>query len=475
MSVVIKAGGSSNLAEVDANGNLGVNLPTTIGQAGYAVIAGEAHSGASGAARVVRAARVSTDGRLRAGNDSLYWQDTFNHAQQDTSAYQIVTSTATTSMTGGYWVYNAGNSVASGAVARIQTYRTFQLNAFSSIEIGFRARFALAPQTNNVVEFGLGIATTTTTPTDGVYFKLNSAGALVGVININGTETTTGSLTAPSPNVVYYYRIVIDQDRVEFFIDDVLGEAITIPNTASGPALARALPLLTRLYNSAATSSAQRFELADVSVLAKDLHLLRPFPMVQSGMCASAITAPRGTSPAQLANYANSAAPASATLSNTAAGYTTPGGQWQFAAVAGAETDYALFAYQVPAAAAASGNRNLYITGIRIEAMNTVVAVATTATVMQWAIAFGSTAVSLATTDSATAGTRGPRRIALGLQTFPVGATVGATATPINHSFRTPQLVEAGTFVHVILKMPIATATATEIFRGTVMLEGFFE
>jgi len=51
-----------------------------------------------------------------------------------------------------------------------------------------------------------------------------------------------------------------------------------------------------------------------------------------------------------LANYANSAAPASATLSNTAAGYTTLGGQFQFAAVAGAETDYALFAYTVPAA-----------------------------------------------------------------------------------------------------------------------------
>jgi len=37
------------------------------------------------------------------------------------------------------------------------------------------------------------------------------------------------------------------------------------------------------------------------------------------------------------------------------------GGQFQFAAVAGAETDFALFAFQVPAAAAAGGNRNLVI------------------------------------------------------------------------------------------------------------------
>ncbi len=119
----------------------------------------------------------------------------------------------------------------------------------------------------------------------------------------------------------------------------------------------------------------------------------------------------RGVAPAQTANYANTAAPASATLSNTAAGYTTLGGQWQFAAVAGAETDYALFGFQVTAAAAASANKNLFITGIRIEAVNTGAAVATTATLLQWGLAVGGTAVSLATADSATAGTRAARRI----------------------------------------------------------------
>lgn len=52
---------------------------------------------------------------------------------------------------------------------------------------------------------------------------------------------------------------------------------------------------------------------------------------------------------AQLENHTNSTAPTSATLSNTAAGYTTLGGRFQFAAVAGAATDYALFGFQVPA------------------------------------------------------------------------------------------------------------------------------
>ena len=60
----------------------------------------------------------------------------------------------------------------------------------------------------------------------------------------------------------------------------------------------------------------------------------------------------------------------SAVLSNTAAGYTTLGGQFQFAALVGAETDYALFAFQVPLAAAGGGNRNLVIRGVRIETFN---------------------------------------------------------------------------------------------------------
>jgi hypothetical protein len=172
------------------------------------------------------------------------------------------------------------------------------------------------------------------------------------------------------------------------------------------------------------------------------------------------------------ANMANSASPATATLSNTAAGYTTLGGQFQFAAVASAETDFALFAYQVPAATAAITGRQLYITGVSIDTFNTVVAVATTATVLQWAIGIGSTAVSLATADGAA--TKAPRRMPLGVQSFPVAAAVGAVDSPIVANFE-PLCVNAGEFVHIILKVPIGTATATEIFRGTVRVESYWQ
>jgi hypothetical protein len=35
--------------------------------------------------------------------------------------------------------------------------------------------------------------------------------------------------------------------------------------------------------------------------------------------------------------------------------------------------------------------------------------------------------------------------------------------------------VESGRFRQVILQMPVGTATATEVFRGTVTVDGYFE
>ena len=475
MSIIIKSGDSADLASVDASKRLKVNLPLSISEAGHVVIAGESHDGASGEPRLVRAAKVSTDGRLRVGVDNLYWADTFNHTVVDGSAYQCVSTTAALAMTGGFLVFNSGNSVASVAVARVQTYKTFPLHPAGSLEVLFRLRLAINPIANNVCEFGLGFAATTATPTDGVYFKLNTSGALVGVMNINGTETTTAPLPAPVANEVYFYRIVIDQDRIEFYIDGVLHGVILSPSTAAAISLSRWQPLLMRCYNASATGSAQRMEVADVSVIARDLQLNRLWATAMAGIECGSYNNPRGAAAGQSGNYANSAAPASATLSNTAAGYTTLGGQFQFAAVAGAETDYGLFAFQVPAAAAAGGNRNLVIRGVRIEAFNMGAASATTPTLLQWALGVGSTGVSLATADSLTAGTRAPRRIALGVQSIPIGTAIGGNVAPIDVNLDAPLYVAAGTFLHVILRMPVGTATAAQIIRGTVLINGYYE
>jgi len=476
MAFLEDGNGTAGIANVNDNFQLEVVTPTDITQSGYVTAVGEAHDGLHGYNTPVRRPlRVSTDGRLRAGTDTVQWSDTFNHAIQDTSAYQHVTATATLALTGGYLVFNSGNSVASVAVARVQTYRTFQLLGSSAMEVGFRVRFAINSQTNNVAELGLGFAATTVTPTDGAYFKMETSGAVVGVMNRNGTEMTTPTLFTPVANTVYYLRMIVDQDRLEFYVDAELQGVITTPTTDPAITFSRAMPLLMRFFNSSATSSAQRMEVSDVIIVTRDLATNRLWPTTQSGQLLHSISVPRGTTAGQTANFTNSAAPASATLSNTAAGYTTLGGKFQFAAVAGAATDYALFGYQVPASSAAGGNKNLIIRGIRIDTYNTGAAVATTGTVLEWGVGVGSTAVSLATADSATAGTRAPRRIPLGVQSFAVGSAIGAVANGIDVNLDAPLYVEAGTFVHIILQMPVGTATASQVIRGTVFINGYFE
>lgn len=169
----------------------------------------------------------------------------------------------------------------------------------------------------------------------------------------------------------------------------------------------------------------------------------------------------------QLANHTNSASPSSATLSNTAAGYTTLGGRWQFAAVAGAATDYALFGYVVPA------THRLLVSRIGISTVNIGADVATTATILDWSVGINSTAVSLATADSAPA--YGPRRIPLGVQGFIVGAAIGTAARDIIREFNNPLIIEPSRYFHIILQMPVGTATGSQVIRGDVTIGGRFE
>jgi len=465
---------SGNIAEVNSDNEIKVALSKDADKAGYSISTNEVN-GVDGIGTVTRADDASIDYRKRVGVDSLLFDDTFNHAVLNTSKYQGITSTATIVLGSGRMAFNAGNSTASGAVARVQSYKTFPLYLSYALYVDMAVLFTQPPVQNNVCEFGLGYATTTTTPTDGVFFRLNASGALQGVINYNGSEITTTleyTITANSSN---HYLIVAHNDRTEFWIDDICYGVIETPLSNGSPLMCMNAPLLFREYNSGITSVAQQMQVQKVSASMADMQNTRLWATQMAGMGQSSSNAPDSATAGYTANYANSAAPVSATLSNTAAGYATLGGQFQFAAVAGTETDYALFAYQVPAGSATVPAKSLFIRGIRIETYNMGAASATTPTLLQWGLGAGSTAVSLATADSATAGTRASRRLTLGVQSIPVASAIGYATVPVDVNLDSPIVVEAGTFCHIILKMPVGTATASQIIRGTVMINGFFE
>ena len=476
MAVVVTDGSGigASYATV-ANGSVQATGPQTADTAGFQMLGSEVNQAGGGVGRVVKEIEASEDYRIRSGTDAKLFDERMLGSAVSSGLMLSAVTTQTVSVGAGALTLNASAITTLSTVSRVTTQQCFTPANGAPLYGQFEYVYPpAAPVANSEFEAGFVIHTGTAVPTDGAFLRYTTTGTVECVICHNSSETSA-VITAPTGLVRHRVVISVYDDSANFWIDDVLVASIATPTGRGTPWSAGGVPLSFRLRNAAVAPgtavSPQIFAagayLGDVAVQARSAE---ECAVLGGGM---ACQGQAGATQGSLANWANSAAPASATLSNTAAGYTTLGGQWQFAAVAGAETDYALFGFQVPVAAALAHGKKLVITGVRIDSINTVVAVATTATVLQWGIAVGATAVSLATAESATA--KSPRRVPLGIQTFAVGAGVGAAAVPINAVLGSPMVAMPGEFVHVILKMPIGTATATEIFRGTVGVDGYWE
>lgn len=363
-------------------------------------------------------------------------------------------------------VVNSGNITTLNTGYLIQTAKRFLKSQRAPLQAKFRAR--VGGVNNSVIELGFGDASSFNgANTTGAYWQVTTNGVVQPVLTYNGVDQTGSNIRELLDYSKFYtWDVFLDDDEATFVVQDTSTGLVLSRQSLrlgqSGQRLwsASALPAMARLYNSStAPASAPQLIVTDLYVLDLDINRNKAWPHTAAAMERGAHANPH--TGAQAAAWANSAEPASATLSNTAAGYTTLGGKFQFAAVAGAATDYALFAYTVPVPA------NFNLTGIDIEAWNTGAAVATTPTLLTWAVAVGSTAVSLATATAL--------RVGVGAQSFPVGAAIGAKAERISKSFQTPLHCPSGRFVHVILRMPVGTATASQIIAGMVNIEGYFD
>ena len=170
-----------------------------------------------------------------------------------------------------------------------------------------------------------------------------------------------------------------------------------------------------------------------------------------------------------LASYANSTNPTAAAPSNTALTANLPaglGGQGAVTAAAAAATDGIWSSYQVPAGTPNVQGRRLVLRGLYLDLVNLGAAVATTATVIQFSLAFGHTSVSLATAEAAAA--KAPRRIPMGIAAWPIGAAIGAQpqcgriAVDLGDA---PIFVNPGEFVQLVGKFLAGTATASQVIN----------
>lgn len=460
----------------DGNGNALVTLPKDTAQAGYAVFMSENDPGVATGTPLLRSPETSQDYRLRVGVDAVWDDENFNYVAQNFTKHKYTSNTLTMTWASGFLNTNGGSVTTTGTGCQIQTWRHFPIQGQGGVYCETAFSLTNTPVTNWTLDVGMmtQAAASTSLPTDGVYFRVNSTGVF-GVINNNGTEVATSPFAGFSftINKVYNFIIVLTDHQVEFWIDDTLYGTLDRPTAAGGVVYAGSLPWGVRHHHTGVTSAVIQAKIANYSVATIDIDNNRLWASNKAGQGLMGVVNPSGGAAGITSNNANSAAPATATLSNTAAGYTTLGGQFLFAATAGAETDYALFAFLNTAPTTGITGRNLVIRGVWINLWNQVAAVATTPTVFQWSLAVGSTALSLATTDGAA--TRLPKRINLGAHSLIVGAAIGASAETIDVNLDAPLVCEPGTYVHIILKMPIGTATVTETFRGIVGVNAYWE
>lgn len=409
--------------------------------------------------------------RLRVGEETLLWLDNFDGSTVNTFKWVQSTSTMTQAQAQGSFTMNSGNSTTASAYSILTSNQSFMVSGEYGLEGRIKAK--LTPQTNAVIELGFFAAATTAAPTNGVFFRITSAGTQQLVINYNGTETTstiaTGLTAANYYHFVFYlYGTVARLDILNQDNSVFATTTLQAPVTQGALIQLGHIPMAIRVYNTAtAPGTAPQAVLTSVDASQLDVATTKGWEVQLAGMGRLGNLDPN--TGVQLQNFSNSSAPstiAAGSLSNTAAAYSTLGGLFAFNTPASAETDYILFAYQVPA------NYTMFIWSVTISTNILGAQSTTTPTVLQWGLAVGSSAVSLAT-----AGANPPVRYALGLQQAAKSASIGDPMTPAQLMWepRVPQVCYGGKYVHIILRVPSGNLTSGQINRGLVSIDATFQ
>lgn len=478
MSVIIKSGNSSNLANVSSNNDLQVAVGLTAPEiSGFVSVTAESDPGDVTGTRLVKNLELTDDFRLRVGTDQTFFNEYFPGTTVNGNIWNTLVSTMTLTQASNFAILNAASSVASGAFAQLRTWR--HMPAFMSFPVycEIDLQFSIAPQNNNVVEWGLGLAATTATPTDGAFFRLLSATDLRCVINSSGTETTSGNLISylPAPVTTNDYLIVLSEKTCEFWINDVLVSILTRISNAGATTASMNLPLFIRNYNSNTTSSAQVVRVGYVNVSQGDMTTNKPWSHVMAGAGGMAYQAQTGAATlgttANLANNAVISAPAAMTNTTAALG-SGLGGQFVTSPTLTAVTDGIVSSYQVPAGSATVPGKSLYITGVRVQGAVTTT-LAGGPVIYAYSLAYGHTAVALNTVE-ANGTVKAPRRVALGFETFPATAAAGVIGGGVYMPFNSPIVVQPGEFIQLVAKN-VGTVTSAGVIVFLVSFDAYME
>jgi hypothetical protein len=437
----------------------------------------------------LKSPETSVDYRLRVGMDTYLLDHTFSETALDTTRWRLSgVTTMTAAMSGGLLQLNASAaSTVSGNYVSFTSCRNFRIRGAAPLFVEMELQFSAAPLVNQIIECGLYLPAAGTQPIDGVWLQFTNAG-VIGTLNYGGSITQTGVFPGTATytaNKSIKYAIVLSDRDLEFWADDVLLGELNIPTAQSAPCLTDSLPVtLMQRNNGIVAASVQAVtKIGNICVTAGDMQGGKSFPSIMCGMGHMGYQGQAGNTMGSTALYPNATAATTVTgaaLSQTVTLATGLGGQVGITATVPGVDGFA-FSYQNPVGSTIIPPRNLSIMGIKISSVNLGAAVATTPTTIAWSLAFGATGAtipSLAATETGSltaASIKAYRRIPLGIQSFVVGALVGAQVPDTVMSFQSPVVVHPGEWVALVGKVIQGTATAAQVIFVNATVDSHFD
>jgi hypothetical protein len=489
----IEGNTSGNVAEVAGTNQLKIipeqDVFTNPGNVGAMYTYVELDAGSVTGVQIPIPPEIDQDYRTRVSQDIFLDEENFNYTSQNTGKHTYTTSTMTNAWSAGQVTSNSGSTTTLNAGTVLATYAFFPFDGAQTLSCDTELGFSNQPAANVFVEWGLGIpAGATSAPTDGVFFRLNSAG-LQGVVSNNGTETSTNVFPLSNGTGTWVYA---NNKKYQWIAYQTGVAAFFWVNDGTGAVLLGSVQLPSGQQRMTMASSGQYFykhRIVGGAAGAVIQGQLGAYSVRQGGSNNTSTMSVSGNrkygsyqglsggTMGSLANYANSANPTAAVPTNTTAALGTGlGGQfWETFSLA-VNTDGIICSYQVPAGTVSIPGRRLAIRGVGLTSyVQTVLAGGPQ--VRQFSLAFGHTAVSLATTEAAT--TKAPRRIALAPLTQAVTAAQ-AVSTMISQpggSFAdfgdAPIYVNPGEFVALVMKCVGTVGTSGTIAHVVTFAYGW--
>lgn len=479
---------SGNVAEVDANKNLLVNLPSDPLDAGYAQIAFNRGGGAPS-----RFLRITNEGEARIAHTTRLFDCDFNGAAAGALAnnqFNLNATTMTAVLNGGFLRFNNGASAAINVGAAITSWRVFVLRDMMSLKLSGIIRHNNGAVANKRAEFGFGYydvaANQAAEVNEFAGFRWTDTGALLGVLAYSTGGTPT-EVTTPinggvpfSDNVSRAYEVVLDEGGVSFWVDGVFAASLAMQPDAAGAFKSATYPVMFRLANLAsAPALAPVFDLGSCAVSSIGPSGDEDRNVLQSAMGRHALRAQAGV---QAASGNNNSVPNSGTApgalvpTNAVSGLVGLGGYGKATLtgiVAALHTELIMNSFQnpvVPEAVGANINaRPLVITDIMISPLIVSAALTGGGFTAEWFVAFGGTALSLATADAnggAAVGTKGYTKMPLPIfDTLAAAAALGTIATRTGEQglipLSTPIVLAPGEFICVGIRTLFVAAAVT--------------